>query len=457
MTLDLLIRNVTVVTTLGRRATGIAIADGRFVAIDDPAVIADRAAAEIDAAGLHALPGLIDEHVHFRQPGLEDEEDWLTGSGAAVMGGVTTVLEMPNTVPPTDSVATAREKLALAAERAYCDFGIFGLAGELLGSAAGLIGSGLAVGLKVFMGPTTGGHRAPDGERLRRLLELARADDLRVGFHAEDQVLIRAAEARLRAAGRDDPAAHLESRPVNAEVAAIERAGRLLRETSAKGHIFHLTSEEGLAAVERWRAAGVDLTCEVTPHHLLLHADVYERFGGMAKVNPPIRGARHAERLLAALADGRIDTVGSDHAPHLAADKQRASIWDVPAGFAGVETLLPLMLTLVNERRLTLERLVSATSERPARIWGLRPRKGAIEVGADADLTLVDLQRPGVVHAAQLHGKNNRSPFEGRPTRGAPVATVVRGRIVMRDGELLARPGWGRAVNDENDQARSPS
>ena len=452
MALDLTIRNGTLVASSGRRVADIGVAGGRIAAIG-PAGSLAAARASIDATGLHVLPGVIDEHVHLREPGLEHEEDWLTGTRAAVMGGVTTVLDMPNTLPPTDNAQRARQKLALAARSAYCDFGIFGLLGESLESLRELASSGLVVGLKAFLGPTTGDLRAPDDDGLRRALEIARGAGLRVAFHAEDRAIIERATVSHE---RHDARAHLASRPPRAELAAIERIGRLLLETRASAHVLHLSGAGSLAEIVSLKKDTLDLTCEVTPHHLLLDADVYEHFGGMAKVNPPIRGARHAARLLAALADGRIDTVGSDHAPHLAADKQRASIWDVPAGFAGVETLLPLMLTLVNERRLTLERLVSATSERPARIWGLRPRKGAIEVGADADLTLVDLQRSGVVRAAEQHGKNNESPFEGRPTLGGPVATIVRGRVVMRDGELVGGPGWGRRVNDENDQARSP-
>jgi dihydroorotase len=190
----------------------------------------------------------------------------------------------------------------------------------------------------------------------------------------------------------------------------------------------------------------VDVTCEVTPHHALLGREVYADFGGVAKVNPPIRGEADASALLAALADGRINTLASDHAPHLAADKVRASIWDVPSGFAGVETLLPLMLTAVHDGRLSLERLVHATSEAPAKTWGLWPRKGQVAVGADADLTLVDLERAGEIHAADLHGMNNISPFEGRATLGAVVTTLVRGRIVVRNGQLVGEPGWGQPV-----------
>ncbi len=253
-----------------------------------------------------------------------------------------------------------------------------------------------------------------------------------MAFHAEDRTIIERAGAALRAGGRKDALAHLESRPATAEVAAIDRAGRLLLETGARGHILHLSSAAGLTAIERWREAGVDLTCEATPHHLFLEADVYATAGGVARVNPPIRGGDDAAELRAALADGRIDMVATDHAPHLAADKLRDNIWDVPSGFAGTETMLPLLLTRgVTKGWLSLERLVQVTSEAPARVWGLAPAKGTLDIGADADLTLIDLSRRGVIAANELHGLNNLSPFEGLATLGAPVATIVHGKEMM--------------------------
>jgi dihydroorotase len=433
---DLVIRNGTLVSSSGRRIADVAIADGRIAAV--ARTIGETAAHEIDAAGLFVLPGLIDEHVHFREPGLEHEETWETGTRAAVFGGVTTVLDMPNTQPPTDTAARAREKRALAEASAHCDFGIFGLLGESEESVAALVASGLVVGLKAFLGPTTGGLRAPDDEVLRRALVIARAAGLRVAFHAEDRRIVERAEAALLAAARADALAHLEARPPEAEAAAIARVGALLVATGAAGHVLHVSSAAGLAEIEKWRRRGADLTCEVTPHHLFLDRDVYRTARGVARVNPPIRGGEDAAALRDALADGRIDTVGSDHAPHLAADKKRESIWDVPCGFAGVETMLPLLLTRgVIEGSLTLERLVHATSEMPAKLWGLWPRKGNLDVGSDADITIVDLARAGQIAADTLHGKNNLSPFEGWPTRGAPVATIVRGRIATRDGELM--------------------
>jgi dihydroorotase len=445
---DLIVRNGTLVTSGGRRRVDVAIVDGRIAEIAET-IDPTTAGQIIEATGQYVLPGLIDAHVHFREPGLEHEETWLTGSRAAVMGGITTVLDMPNTVPPTDTVDRARAKLALAANSAYCDFGIFGLLGESEESVAELARSGLVVGLKVFMGPTTGDLRAPDDDGMRRALAVARQAGLCVAFHAEDREVIDGAEGRVRTAGRYGALGHLDARPAEAEVVAIDRAARLLHDSGAPGHILHLSSAPGLAAVERWRGAGVDLTCEVTPHHLFLDRDVYATAEGVARVNPPIRGGEDAVALRAALADGRIDYVATDHAPHLAADKQRPSIWDVPSGFAGVETMLPLLLTRgVNEGWLTLEQLVHATSEAPAKTWGLWPGKASLQPGSDADLTIIDLNRRGTIEAADLHGLNNLSPFEGMATLGAPVGTIVRGRVIVRDGQMMKsiKPGTGQRV-----------
>jgi dihydroorotase len=440
---DLLVRGGTLVSGAGRRPADIGVEGGRIVAIAEPGTLS--AGREVfDASCLAVLPGLIDGHVHFRQPGMEEKEDWRTGSRAAVVGGVTTVLEMPNTMPPTSDLATARAKAELANGSACCDFGLFGLLGaENLAELPALANSGLVIGLKVFLGPTTGGLSAPDDEGLRRGLSVAAAAGLRVTFHAEDEEMVRRAERALRAAGRRDALAHLEARPVEAEVTAIERIGRLLGESGARGHVLHLSSADGLAAVERWRARGVDLTCEVSAHHLFLDREDYARLGSQVKCNPPARGEPHASALLAALAGGRIDTVASDHAPHLPSEKLTDDVWQAAAGIAGVETTLALLLTAVAQGRLTLERVAAAFAEAPARIWGLTA-KGRLEVGADADLTVIDPARAGVIRGAELHGKQGLTPFEGRATVGAAVATIVRGRVVMRDGDPVGRPGWGR-------------
>jgi dihydroorotase len=426
VSVDLVIRNGTLVTGSGRREADIAIAGGRIASVVERGALRDHAAAdELDASGLFVLPGMIDGHVHFREPGLAHKETWLTGSRAAVHGGVTTVLEMPNTQPPTRTATDARAKLDLAAAKSYCDFGIFGLVDPAsVDDLGGLVESGLVVGLKVFLAPSTGDIGAPTDEQLRQALGLARAAGLRTAFHAEDALAIRAAGGR---------------RPIEAEVRAIDRAGALLSYAGAAGHILHLSSAEGVDAVRRWRSRGVDITCEVSPHHLLL------RTAGEVAVYPPIRGQPHADALMAALADGTIDSLASDHAPHAPAEKAGPQ---PAAGVPGVETMLPLMLTEVAAGRLTIERLVQAGAEAPARAWGLWPRKGSLEVGAYADLAIVDLSREGVIHGEDLHAKHTLTPFEGWVVHGAVAATIVRGRIVMRERQLFADPGWGRWLGD---------
>ncbi|MDP8904570.1 MAG: dihydroorotase family protein [Chloroflexota bacterium] len=442
---DLIVSNGTVVAGQGRAPLDIGIVGGSIAAIAPSGALDGTGRESLDASELFVLPGVIDAHVHFREPGLEHKEDWLTGSRAAVHGGVTTVLDMPNTVPPTRSIDGVRAKVALAAAKSYCDFGLFGLVDDAgSGSLAELVESGLVVGLKVFLGPTTGDLAAPPDDRLLRALELAREAGLRTAFHAEDKATLSRTQAAVTR--RRDVLAHLQARPAEAEVAAIDHVGRLLHAAGAAGHILHLSSAKGLAAVRRWRARGVDLSCEVTPHHIFLGLADYERLGAAMKVNPPVRGEPDASALLAALCDGTIDCVASDHAPHAPLEKSTADIRSAAAGVAGVETMLPLLLTAVARGELTLERLAAATSEAPARAWGLWPRKGAIAVGSDADLSVVDMRVERTIRGSDLHAKHPLTPFEGRPTRGAAVATIVRGRVVMQGGRLRAVPGCGRSV-----------
>lgn len=444
---DLLVRNGIVVTSTGRAARDVAIRDGRFSAMAPPGTL-DAAGAEVlDATGLHVLPGVIDGHVHFREPGLTHKEDWGSGSRAAVMGGVTTVLEMPNTLPPTASVETARAKMALAGATSWCDFGIFGLVTdatldelEPMAAVPGL------VGYKAFLGPTTGDLEEPgDAGLMAAMRHIARLG-LRLGVHAEDRAIVETGQRVMRETGRRDPLAHVEGRPPEAEIGAITRVARLAAATGCRLHVFHLSTAAGLAAIEEWRDRGVDLTCELTPHHAFLDSRDMERLGSVLRVNPPVRPPGNAEALVRALAAGRIEAIATDHAPHERELKLRDDIHEAVSGFPGVETSLALFLTEgVAAGRLTLEQLVRATSEGPARTWGLWPGKGALAVGSDADLTIVDLARKGTIHGEHLHGRSDTTPWEGWPTVGAPVATIVRGRIVMRDGELLGEPA-GRGV-----------
>jgi len=447
---ELVVKNGTVVTSTAMVAADLAMSDGRFSAIAAPGAL-DRTAIQdaalvYDAAGRYVLPGVIDGHVHFREPGLEYKEDFSSGSRAAVMGGVTTVLDMPNTLPPTSTAERVDEKRGLAEATAFCDVGLFGLvAQDNLGQLAPMARAGV-VGYKCFLAETVGALGAPDDGLLLDALRTVAGLGLRMGFHAENNAIVQHLTRQMKAAGRTDPLAHLDARPAIAEAEAIQRVALFASWTGARIHIFHLSSSDGLAMVDAWRARGAPVTAETSANYCFLSSDDMQAHGSLMRINPPVRAPGHGEALLRGLVSGRIDGIATDHSPHTLAEKQHDDIWRAVSGFAGVETSVRLFLTYaVAAGRMTLSQYVRASSEGPARAWGLYPRKGAIQVGADGDLTIVDLGKTGVIAASRLHGKNNHTPFEGRSTTGEVVATVLRGQIAMRDGELLGAPR-GRLV-----------
>ncbi|HEX5465333.1 MAG TPA: dihydroorotase family protein [Candidatus Limnocylindrales bacterium] len=453
MIADLLIRNGTVVTSTARLAADIVANQGHIVAVARRGVLAVRASEEIDATGLYVLPGVIDDHVHFREPGMAYKEEWTSGSIAAAMGGVTMVIDMPNTRPMTASARDVEAKRALAAGRSWVDFGIFGLLGRGNSHELEAMTSAGVIGFKCFLGETTGGAVPPDDGELLATLRVTAALGRRVGFHAENDEILQQRRAELQAAGRTDARAFLESRPAIAEAEAVGRLGRFAYEAGAPVHVFHLSSREGLAAVREWRSRGVDITCEVTPHHAFLDGDEIATLGARLRVNPPVRSAAegHRDALLDGLRDGTVDLIATDHAPHARKEKETEDIWTAASGFPGVETSLRLFLTMaVGPGLLSLEQYVRLSSEGPAKAWGLWPHKGAIHVGSDADLTLVDLDRRGVIRDAELHSKSPVTPYDGLPTRGAAVATILRGCVIMREGRLVGAPG-GRSVEPDPD------
>lgn len=442
---DLIIQHGTVVTSAGRQEADIAIDGGKFVAIAPRGQLDLKAREVINASFNYVLPGVIDGHVHFRDPGFEYKEDWETGSRAAVMGGVTTVLDMPNTNPQTKNPEGALIKKAIAEAKSYCDFGFIGLlVSENVDQLRPMAEQGLVVGFKAFLGITIGAIPAPnDGAVLDGMREIASLG-MRLGFHAENNDIMQNEIRKLQAQGRTDALAHVESRPALAEVESIQRMGLFAKETGCKVHIFHLSSRPGLEMIDEWRAKGVDYTCETGAHYCFLSSDDMAELGSILRMNPPVRELGHGDALLLGLADGRVTCIATDHSPHTRDEKLNADIWKAISGFAGVETSVRLFLTYaVNTGILTLEQFVRASSEGPAKTWNLWPRKGAIQIGSDADLTIVDLDQEGVIREARLHGKNNLNPFEGRRTKGAAVATIVRGKVQMKDGKLVGEKGHG--------------
>lgn len=442
---DLVIRGGRIVSSAGVVAGGLAIRDGIIVAIAADGALPD-ADDVIDATGCHVLPGIIDPHVHFREPGYEYKEDWDSGTAAAACGGVTTVLEMPNTRPATATVGALQLKQSCAARSARVDYGIFGLLGQdNLAELPQLAEHGV-IGFKCYMGETVGQIPAPDdGVMLDAFATIAHLG-LRVAVHAENNAIMQRRIEQLKAAGRTDPLAHVESRP---EICAIEAVGRAIafaEWTGVQLHICHESCKDVLPLIRAAKARGVAVTAETCPHYLLLTAEDMHRLGAVLRMNPPVRPAGHSEALWQGLLDGTIDMLATDHSPHTVEEKTRPNIWEVISGFPGVETAVPLMLTEVNRGRMTLEAYVQWSSVNPAKAWGLYPQKGALLVGSDADITIVDMEREAEIRAANLHSKSKITPFEGVRVRGLPVCTIVRGRVVMRDGEVVGPPGWGQQV-----------
>jgi dihydroorotase len=420
----LLIRNGVVVTHKGQVHSNILLKDGKVDALTTSEPKADEV---IEAEGLLVMPGVIDPHVHFRQPGM-DSEDWRTGSKAALAGGVTTVLDMPNTKPPTTTTQRLEEKRRLVLESVAnepcVNYGFhLGATSDNMEEIQKVVGtdssSPMCASAKVFMGSSTGELLLTDLGIIKQVIQRSRL----ITVHAEDETVIR------KCAGERD---HGSRRPKIAALCAI----RKLLAVGIQGRIYvlHLTSwEEADLASPFYR--------EATPHHLFLNASTTKGLGNYAKVNPPIREEGDRASLWRALNNGMIDTIGSDHAPHLRAAKDRE---DAPSGVPGVETSLPLMLDASLKGLLPLEKVVELMCYNPSKIFKIRG-KGRIEPGADGDITIVDPGKERKVSGEKLHYKCGWTPYEGMVLRGWPTITILGGRVAFREGAFY--PVQGREVS----------
>jgi dihydroorotase len=398
--------------------------DGRVAAVGD---LRTASASEvIEAAGLTVLPGVIDTQVHFREPGLDWKEDLETGSRAAVLGGVTAVFEMPNTNPNTTDAATLEDKLSRARGRMHCDHAFY-IGGThenaaALGELERLPG---CCGVKVFMGASTGSLLVPDDDGVEAVL---RATNRRATFHSEDEY--RLAERR-GLARPGDWTSHPEVRDAESAVRSTVRLLRLARELGKRIHVLHVSTADEVGLL---RDAKDLATAEVTPQHLTLAGpEDYERLQGFAQMNPPVRDAVHREGLWRGLEV--FDVLGSDHAPHTREEKAKPYPQS-PSGMPGVQTLVPVMLTHVANGRLSLERFVDLTSAGAQRVFGIAG-KGRLAEGYDADLTIVDLRARRTIRHQDMATRSGWTPFDGFEAQGWPVMTVVRGRVVMREDEVV--------------------
>ncbi len=451
---DLVIKSNQIVRSHGLEAGSIAIKDGKIIAVTKGSY-PGLAREVINAAELTVLPGLIDPHTHMRDPGLTEAEDWATGTRAAAAGGVTTILDHPNTIPPASTVEAFIKKKEIASAKAVVDFGLFAGAGEgNLNQIEGLDRAG-AIAFKTFTLPCSGpnlvGCATTDDGVLHDLFAAVARTGRPHNVHAESYPLIRHFSQRLIDQGRCAPTDHELARPVISEVEAIVRVMTLAGATGVRLNLVHVSSDRALDYVRLFREAGlVQVTVETCPHYLLLTKERMAEVGPYAKVLPPLRTKEQRARLWEYLKAGAIDTIGSDHAPHpyAAIEQGWNDIMAAPGGSPGLEMMLPLLLTQVNAGELDLPTLVRLTSENSARLYSLYPRKGTLQVGADADLVLVDLSARRVIKQDGLYTKDPRicRMWEGFTTVGAPVMTIVRGHIVMRDGKVVGAPGGGQFV-----------
>jgi len=430
---DCVVKGATVVNHDGIGVRDIGIRNGRIAALGT--LSAGSAAEVIDAAGLHVLPGVIDSQVHFREPGLEHKEDLETGSLAAVAGGVTAVFEMPNTKPLTTSPQTLADKVRRARNHMYCDFAFYvGGTRENIDAIPELEQLEGSAGIKVFMGSSTGDLLVEDEPSLDRIIaRLGR----RAAFHAEDEDRLL---ARLHLRTPGDASSHPVWRDPEAALIATQRLVRLAETYRKRVHVLHISTAEEMAFLADHKDWA---TVEVTPHHLSLGGDAYQRLGTFVQMNPPVRDEYHRQQIWAGVSAGVVDVLGSDHAPHTRAEKEHPYP-ESHSGMTGVQTLLPIMLDHVNAGRLTLERLVDLTSHGPQRIFGLRG-KGRIALGYDADLSIVDMKRRETITDQWIRSKSQWTPYHGVSVQGWPVGTIVRGRRVLWQGEI-AGPATGQPV-----------
>ena len=431
--LDLIIKNGSCYIDKDLKNHDIAIKDGKIIEIGK----IDSEAKEIfDAKGLVVLPGCIDTQTHFREPGSTDTEDLNSGSRAAIVGGITAVFEMPNTNPPTSTKKEFQRKLDLAKNRMYCNYAFyFGATADNANELADLKNLEGCCGIKLFAGSSTGNLLVADEKDIEMVFQNSSKV---VAVHSEDEAILNINKKLIK---NGDVHSHPIWRSEECAISSTRRIIRIAERYNKKAHILHITTKQEIDFLSQHKG---NITFEITPQHLTIYApDCYDKLSTYAQMNPPIRDKSHFDRLWYAVKNNLNDTIGSDHAPHLKANKNK-EYPNSPSGMPGVQTLLPVMLNHVNNGKLSLEQLINLVCENPVKIFGIK-NKGFIKEGFDADFTIIDLNKIIEIRNENIESKCGWSPFDGYKFKGTPVAAIINGEIKMKDGKILGNP-TGKAI-----------
>jgi dihydroorotase len=426
-----------------------AIEEGRILKIGRE-VNMPKADQKIDLHNMLVLPGVVDSHVHLRDEEKAYKETFLTGTAAAAAGGVTTVLDMPNNSPVTMSAEALCNRIQIASRRVLVDVGFFSEFPIDLKEIESIVQTG-AVGFKLFMAEQVGGLNIENDEVLKEAFGETGKQDITVAVHAEDHNFVKSVMENLKLKNRHDITAFLKAHDEKAELEAVDHVLDLAKGTpKLKLHFCHISTAHALSAITEAKKSGLKATAEVTPHHLLLKKDDYERLGTSALTMPPLRTEDNQDALWKGITERSVDTIASDHAPHTRQEKDTSSIWDTKVGVPGLETILPLTLTLVHKGKLALSRALELLCEKPAEIFGLSS-KGFLEQGKAADFAVVDFNQKFKIDASKFKSKAKFSPFDKFDAQGKPVRTFVSGKIVMEEGEIVVKPGSGSIVRRKHD------
>jgi len=432
---DLILKNGTAVTPSGIIACDIGVLDGKITELGS--FTSSKAKETIDCTGLHILPGVIDTQVHFREPGNTHKEDLESGTKSAIAGGVTSILEMPNTDPLTTSVDALQDKLNRAKGRAFCNYGFFmGGTAQNASQLNDLEKVKGCCGTKIFMGSSTGNLLVSEAAHILDILKNGRR---LVAVHAEDENRLK--ERFKIVENGADVSQHPVWRDKETAILATTRILELARKAKRLVHVLHITTAEEIELLSKNKDIA---TVEVTPQHLTLSApDCYQDIGTYAQMNPPIRHKAHQDALWRAINNGVVDIIGSDHAPHTISEKEQPYPKS-PSGMPGVQTLVPIMLNHVHEERLTLERFVDLVCHGPNRVHKITG-KGRLCVGYDADFTIVDLKAKRTLINSKMKSKSGWTPYDGISVTGWPIMAIIRGKLAMKEGVLL--PALGQSLN----------